>query len=149
MRLSFTIIFFVSLSVIPLADAGEKSVELTTRRRSPFETPDKKVGYREVQITSVWSPKQTAVIVCDMWDTHHCYNAVVRVNEIAPRMNEVIEKCRDMGMTIIHAPSSCMDAYKDHPGRKRAIDAPKAANLPKDIGVWCNMIDNEKKGKYP
>ena len=34
------------------------------------------------------------------------------------------------GRLIIHAPSSCMDAYKDHPARKRAQAAPKAANLP-------------------
>ena len=31
------------------------------------------------------------------------------------------------GVLIIHAPSSCMDAYKDHPARKRAQAAPKAA----------------------
>jgi nicotinamidase-related amidase len=84
-----------------------------------------------------------------MWDTHHCYNAVTRVVEMAPRMNKVLEKCRSRGMTIIHAPSSCMDAYKDHPGRKRAKDAPTAKNLPKDIGVWCHMIPAEEKGKYP
>ena len=23
-----------------------------------------------------WEPRQTAVIVCDMWDSHHCLNAV-------------------------------------------------------------------------
>jgi nicotinamidase-related amidase len=84
-----------------------------------------------------------------MWDTHHCYNAVQRVVEIAPRMNEVLEKSRSLGVLIIHAPSSCMDAYKDHPARKHAIDAPKAKNLPKDIGVWCHMISAEEKGKYP
>src|SRR5439155_13915785 len=117
--------------------------------RKPFDTPDKQVEYQTVKFGRVWAPKKVAVIVVDMWDTHHCYNAVQRVEEMAPRMNEVLEKCRAMGMTIIHAPSSCMDAYKDHPGRKRAMDAPKAANLPKDIGVWCNMIPSEGKGKYP
>ncbi|MBI3824224.1 MAG: isochorismatase family protein [Planctomycetes bacterium] len=129
--------------------AGGKDLDLTIRKRTPFDTPDKKTDYKVETLTRVWAPKETAVIVIDMWDTHHCYNAVVRVNEMAPRMNEVLEKCRAMGMTIIHAPSSCMDAYKDHPGRIRAQDAPRAKNLPKDIGVWCHMIDNEKKGKYP
>src|SRR4051794_7583916 len=84
-----------------------------------------------------------------MWDTHHCLNAVKRVEELAPRMNEVLEKARASGMLIIHAPSSCMEPYKDHPGRKRAQDAPKAANLPKDIGQWCYKIPSEEKGKYP
>jgi len=42
-----------------------------------------------------------------------------------------------------------MDAYKDHPARKRAQAAPKAANLPKDIADWCKQIPAEEKGKYP
>jgi nicotinamidase-related amidase len=138
-----------TLVILPAVNAGGKDVELTIRKRTPFDTPDKKVDYKVESLTRVWSPKETAVIVVDMWDTHHCYNAVKRVEEMAPRMNEVLEKCRSLGMTIVHAPSSCMDAYKDHPGRKRAMDAPKAKNLPKDIGVWCHMIDSEKNGKYP
>jgi nicotinamidase-related amidase/type 1 glutamine amidotransferase len=84
-----------------------------------------------------------------MWDSHHCYSAVKRVEEIAPRMNQVLEKARSQGALIIHAPSSCMTPYKDHPARKRAMDAPKAANLPKDIGVWCDRIPSEEKGVYP
>jgi nicotinamidase-related amidase len=136
-------------AVLPTVEAGGKDIELTLRKRRVFDTPDKKVDYREEKLTRVWSPKQTAVIVCDMWDTHHCYNAVKRVEEMAPRMNEVLEKCRSMGMTIVHAPSSCMDAYKDHPGRKLAKDTPTAKNLPKDIAVWCHMIPSEEKSKYP
>jgi nicotinamidase-related amidase len=126
--------------------AGDNEVSLKLRQLHPGK---EKGAYEAVYGNEKWTGKQSAVIVVDMWDTHHCYNAVKRVEEMAPRMNEVLEKCRGMGMTIIHAPSSCMDAYKDHPGRKRAMEAPKAANLPKDIGVWCHMIDKEKKGKYP
>lgn len=140
---------FLAVLFVPAfahAQAGDTNIELTLRRRAPGKAPDLVVVE---QVKEKWSPKQAAVIVVDMWDTHHCYNAVVRVEEMAPRMNQVLEKCRSLGMTIVHAPSSCMDAYKDHPGRKRAIDAPKAKNLPKDIGVWCHMIDSEKKGKYP
>jgi nicotinamidase-related amidase len=50
---------------------------------------------------------------------------------------------------IVHAPSSCMEPYKDYPARKRAQAAPMAANLPKDIGQWCTKIPAEEKGKYP
>jgi hypothetical protein len=42
-----------------------------------------------------------------------------------------------------------MDAYKDHPARKRAQSAPKAANLPDDIAGWCRSIPAEEKGVYP
>jgi nicotinamidase-related amidase/type 1 glutamine amidotransferase len=96
-----------------------------------------------------WDPKQTAIIVCDMWDAHHCLNAVRRAEEMAPRMNQVLEKARNQGVFIIHAPSSCMDPYKDHPGRKRMQEAPRATNLPKDIAEWCRQIPAEEQGKYP
>jgi len=96
-----------------------------------------------------WDPRQTAIIVCDMWDSHHCLNAVRRVEELAPRMNQVLEKARAHGILIIHAPSGCMEPYKDHPGRKRAQNAPGAANLPADIAQWCNKIPAEENGKYP
>ena len=97
----------------------------------------------------VWEPKQTAIIVCDMWDAHHSQNAVRRVAELAPRMNQVLENARGRGVLIIHAPSSCMGPYQDHPGRKRAQAAPKVPNLPRDIGDWCTRIPAEEKGKYP
>jgi nicotinamidase-related amidase len=96
-----------------------------------------------------WPAKQTAVIVCDMWDAHHCLNAVRREGEMVPRVNEFLTRARGQGALIIHAPSECMAAYKDHPGRKRAQEAPAAKNLPKDISQWCNKIPAEEKGTYP
>ena len=134
--------------LLSTADAGEKKMQLTLRQRIPEKTSAGE-AYRVVNETLEWDPKSIAVIVVDMWDTHHCYNAVLRVEEMAPRMNQVLEKCRAMGMTIIHAPSSCMAAYESHPGRKRAKDAPKAENLPEEIHLWCHKIPSEDKGKYP
>lgn len=123
---------------------GAMSMTLRSRRESPAK------GAFEITTTKeTWKTTETAIIVCDMWDAHHCLNAVRRVGEIAPRMNQVLEKARVQGVFIIHAPSDCMAPYKDHPGRKRAQDAPLAKNLPKDIGVWCHKIRAEEKGKYP
>jgi len=96
-----------------------------------------------------WQPRETAIIVCDMWDSHHCLNAVRRVVEMAPRMNDVLTKARGQGVLIVHAPSSCMEAYQDRPGRKLAQSAPAAANLPTDIGKWCYVIPAEEQGTYP
>jgi type 1 glutamine amidotransferase/nicotinamidase-related amidase len=96
-----------------------------------------------------WDPKATAIIVCDMWDAHHCLNAVRREKQMAPRMNLVLEKARSQGVFIIHAASDCMAAYKDHPARQRARTAPRAANLPRAIGQWCNKIPVEDKFTYP
>ena len=96
-----------------------------------------------------WDPAQTAIIICDMWNQHWCQGATRRVGELAPAMNQTIAAARAKGILIIHAPSSCMDAYKDHPARRRAQEAPKAANLPEHIGEWCNKIPAEEKGIYP
>jgi type 1 glutamine amidotransferase/nicotinamidase-related amidase len=64
-------------------------------------------------------------------------------------MNQVLKAARDCGVFIIHAPSDCMKAYENHPGRQLARQAPKAANLPADIGKSCDIIPAEKKGEYP
>jgi nicotinamidase-related amidase len=64
-------------------------------------------------------------------------------------MNQLLKLARTAGATIIHAPSSCMEPYKDHPGRKRAIAAPQADNVPEDIGQWCYKIPQEDDGTYP
>jgi nicotinamidase-related amidase len=124
--------------------AGEKDLALTLRSRA-----DDNGTFSIVTKEQQWAAHKTAIIVCDMWDAHHCRNAVRREEEMVPRMNEVLEKARDQGVLIIHAPSGCMEPYKDHPARKRAQAAPKAKNLPKDIGEWCKQIPAEEKGKYP
>ncbi len=97
-----------------------------------------------------WEAKKTALIICDFWDSHHCANAVKRVNEMAPRMAEVVKTAREMGVLIIHAPSDCMKAYEGHPARKRAQESPQAANLPPKISDWLYWKDEaEQKAGYP
>lgn len=96
-----------------------------------------------------WKPAQTAIIICDMWNQHWCQGATRRVGELAPAMNQAVAAARTAGVFIIHAPSSCMAAYQNHPARKRAQMAPRAGNLPAHIGEWCNKIPAEEKGIYP
>ena len=47
------------------------------------------------------------------------------MGELAPAMNQTIAAARAKGILIIHAPSSCMDAYKDHPARKERKRPPR------------------------
>jgi nicotinamidase-related amidase len=142
MRLAmFASISAAALSALP---AVADDFKLTLRYRM-------EAGTKFVPLTKqeTWPAAKTAVIVCDMWDAHHCLNAVRREEEMVPRMNEFLTKARESGVLIIHAPSSCMEPYKDHPARKRAQSAPTAKNLPKDIGEWCKKIPSEEKGVYP
>ncbi len=96
-----------------------------------------------------WDPARTAIIICDMWNQHWCQGATRRVGELAPAMNRTIAAARAKGVLIIHAPSSCMDAYKDHPARKRAQAAPKAANLPKHIAELVQQDPGRGEGDLP
>ncbi len=127
--------------------SGEKKIELRLRARQ--ETGKGSGRYHALERTESWSPANSAIIVCDMWDLHHCLNATLRGGELAPRMNKVLNKARGLGFTIIHAPSSCIKPYKDHPARKRVLATPRSKNLPKDIDSWCNRIPEEDGGKYP
>jgi nicotinamidase-related amidase len=70
-----------------------------------------------------------------MWDDHWCKSAAIRCGELAKAADPVLAACRQKGMTIIHAPSDCMDFYKDHPARKRMLAVkpvapPKSKDLP-------------------
>ncbi|MFN9719864.1 MAG: hypothetical protein ACK58L_14285 [Planctomycetota bacterium] len=96
-----------------------------------------------------WASEETAIIVCDVWDKHHCLNAVRRMEEFLPRMNDVLEKARGMGVVIIHAPSDCMPAYDGTAARRRAIEAPQAGNRPTDVEFWCSSIPAEEQAAYP
>jgi nicotinamidase-related amidase/type 1 glutamine amidotransferase len=133
-----------TLAAVSVLRAGEAfQFPALTRVVTPLGT--------EVRITpQQWEPAKTALIVCDFWDSHHCANAVKRVNEMSPRMAEVVKQARDRGVLIIHAPSDCMKTYENHPARKRAMEAPAAANLPPKITNWLHWKDAaEEKEGYP
>jgi nicotinamidase-related amidase len=131
----------------PLPGAAGDAFDLTLRQQQADPTADG--GYRPEHAEAAWHASRTALIVCDVWDAHHCLNAVKRLNEFAPRLNDVVAEARRRGATIIHAPSDCMEAYADHPARKRAMAVPMSASLPDDITSWCSSIPVEEKVKYP
>src|SRR6187549_586388 len=98
--------------------AADEPFLLVLQSRNPTGKP--------LYTSEKWLPSKTAVIVCDMWDLHHCRNAVIREGEMAPRVNHVLHKALEHGLFIIHAPSECMKAYEGTPARERAKSAPQA-----------------------
>ena len=105
--------------------------------------------FEVVSKTVRWEPRKTAVIICDMWARHWCDGACKRGAEMASRMNQFVAEARRRGVLIVHAPSGGMQHYADHPARRRAKDAPKAANLPEGMGAGCKQIPSEKKATWP
>ncbi len=101
---------------------GVLRLQLRERREEPAGSGQVKVHERAVD----WQVAETAIIVCDMWDDHHCKIAAQRVGVLAPRMNAVLTAARDRGVMIIHAPSETMNIYAGSPYRTRMELAPLA-----------------------
>ena len=113
------VLALVARPVIAAEDPAE--FVLTLRHRVPVA--EKSGQFHTLTESDRWLAAATAVVVCDVWDSHHCLNAVRRVQEMAPRMNEFLRKARRRGALIIHAPSDCMRPYEGHPARRRAQQA--------------------------
>ncbi|MBI3869642.1 MAG: ThuA domain-containing protein [Verrucomicrobia bacterium] len=113
-----------------------ESIALRARSRVRSEADTNVFQFLEKPVR--WEASRTAVVICDMWDKHHCPDATERVGEMAPRMNEVLKAARAKGMLIIHCPSDTMGYYKDHPGRKLAQAAPKVETVVPLQG-WCSL----------
>jgi nicotinamidase-related amidase len=91
-----------------------------------------------------WPVARTAIIICDMWDTHTCGMSAQRVALMAPRMNQVVSAARGLGVMIIHAPSDTMKYYEGTPWRERIRNAPRAAS-PFPIIARCPRVSEEER----
>jgi nicotinamidase-related amidase len=107
---------------------GVLRLNLRTRVK-PFKGSD---TWDEVTVRKELPAKETAIVICDMWDDHWCKPAAQRCVVMAKKMVPVLVAARARGVQIIHAPSECMDFYKDAPQRKRMLELPKA-ELPKPL----------------
>jgi hypothetical protein len=85
------------------------TIALPARSRSAEPPGSVRISERVLR----WEVAQTAVIICDMWNTHTCNLSAQRVAAMAPRMNHVISASRSLGVMIIHAPSDTMKYYED------------------------------------
>ncbi|MBD3267941.1 hypothetical protein GF373_14845, partial [bacterium] len=108
--------------VSPLKRDNQQANLLFRTRVKGFKGLDR---WEEVYFDKKWNTRETAVIICDMWDHHWCEGAEKRCEAIAQKMNPVVNACRDAGMLIVHAPSSTLGFYANTEPRERARQAPK------------------------
>lgn len=113
--------------------AAPQAVDLQLRRGETVETAS-------------WRTSETAVIICDMWDTHTCKGAARRVGEMAPKLDAFVSAARAKGVLIVHAPSDVVKFYADTPQRKRVLDAP-AVKAP--IPFQWRKLMPEREGALP
>jgi nicotinamidase-related amidase len=135
-----------------LATSMAADSSLTMHLRGQVADPNGKT--RESQRTASWDPRQTAILVCDMWDDHWCRSAARRVGEMAGPLNDLLKQARKQGMFVIHAPSSVTRFYEGTPQRKRAQAAPFAktpvplATAQRWGTAWC-WTDGKHEGVLP
>jgi len=106
------------------ATASDDTLTLCHRRQEKRTTG--RNGWRILEEEIDWKVNETAIIVVDMWNEHWSWGATERVNIMAPRMNIVLNRARQRGIQIIHAPSDTMDFYEDHPARRSILEIPHA-----------------------
>ena len=117
---------------------GKLRLHLRERREEP------KGKSKVIERTVDWDVAETAIIICDMWDDHHCKIAAQRVGVMAPRMNQVLTAARDRGVMIIFAPSETMNIYAGTSYRRRMEQA-KYAMPPVPIPKRCDRDPDEPK----
>lgn len=120
---------------IPLANRPKVPGTLRLNLRERREEPKGQI--KVIERTVDWEVAETAIVVCDMWDDHHCKIAAQRVGVMAPRMNQVLTAARDRGVMIIFAPSETMNIYTGTTYRRRMEEA-KPAVPPSPIGKRCD-----------
>jgi nicotinamidase-related amidase len=111
-----------------LAGAGptpETTGDLHLSLRTRLETFKGSGTWDEVVLCKDWPARETALLVCDMWDKHWCPTATQRCAALAKKMAPVLAAAQARGITVIHAPSECMDFYKDTPQRRRIQEVPR------------------------
>ncbi len=135
----------VALTLTLVGNAAAETFQLNFR--SQQETAEGSGKFHSLTKSGKWKAKETAIVVCDMWNDHYCRNAARRVGEMAPRMNEVLKAARKQGALIIHCPSGCMKHYADTPQRKLAQQAPEVkAKI--ELQSWC-YLDPKAEAPMP
>ena len=142
-----------SMRVGAAAPNADRVFEVSLRRQQPGA--EDRAFWRTIESPAAWKASETAVIVCDVWDLHHCRRAVERLGEFAPRIAKFCDTVRAAGGTVIHAPSDCMEAYAGNPARERVLDL-VARSLPVGFepppaakAAWCSGIGAEFLEEYP
>lgn len=124
-------------------------LETRTRGISRNGEPASEATRRRIE----WKPEKSAVVICDMWDDHHCLSAAKRTAEMAPRVNEAVSGLRGQGTLIVHSPCGCMEFYRGSPQRRLAEQAP-FASVPCEFGwngwdTWREREIRELYGRTP
>ena len=106
--ISMVLLFAVGLACTDKIHAGEfRKGDLTFNLRSRDESG--KPVYEQLEISS----DKIGIVVVDMWASQgeNYPDAVTRLDYLAPMINMILSAARDLGVTVIQAPSSSTHLY--------------------------------------
>ncbi|MDR1480518.1 MAG: isochorismatase family protein [Planctomycetaceae bacterium] len=138
--LSFSSILILALLQVFANAADDWAVHLRDRTKE---------GQPKITIEN-WNPKETAIIVCDMWAFHPCVHATARLEELAKEMNGVFDKARAKGILIVFAPSShdIDKHYSDLPARKTSAKYRHGFGNPRHWDFWVHGRGGENEHSH-
>ncbi|MDR0520744.1 MAG: isochorismatase family protein [Planctomycetaceae bacterium] len=97
------------------------------------------------KFTEKWNPKETAIIVCDMWSKQtweSCDHNGAREKDMAAAMNKVFAAAREKGMIIVWAPSTdanVFDKWYGHlPARTNSKKYRQGYGNPRHWDFWVH-----------
>ena len=83
---------------------------------------------------------ETALLICDMWNTFCWKPGAKQLDDLAPKINKLAHFFRNSGSLIVHCPSGCAEKYyQNDPARQRVIDTPKVSAPPQE--QWYQPAD--------
>lgn len=104
-----------------------RNLMLPARRQTLGLDAGGRIAWTTVVEPRVLPARQTALVLCDVWDRHWCRGANERLAALLPRMDHLACAMRDAGALVVHAPSETMAFYAGTPARERAATAPRSA----------------------
>lgn len=114
----------------PMPPAAQGVLDLPLRTRV-----EEGSGWKPAILDTAVPAGETAVLICDMWNTHWCRAAAERCDALARKAAPLINLARKKGMRIIHCPSGTLGFYAGTPQRRRMeavppVEPPAPLELP-------------------
>jgi nicotinamidase-related amidase len=126
---------------------SESGRSLNLHLRSRVELFKGSGQWHEVTVPDSIAPRETAVVICDVWDRHWCKSATRRCDALAHKIAPVVESLRSRGVLILHCPSDTMETYHDTPQRALLKNAPPSEpKVVRDLPDCALPIDDSDGG---
>lgn len=126
-----TQIAFLASVLAPVDTIHAKELQFDLQRRDP-QTDEVVITKERVD------SKHVGVVIIDPWNYHWCMTACARVEAMVPRWNQALRGARELGMSVMWAPTDVASQYVGTPQRERAL-AVEYLEVPQTRDLSCRF----------